>query len=586
MEQLLALPSLQGRCQVVAGHRGLDRRVRWVHVSELLDIARLLNGGEFLLTTGMLLARARPDRQRRFALDLAAQGAAGVGIELVRWMREAPPALVEACDAAGLPLVAIPEEVRFSTVAEEAARLLLYEPYSRWREVEEATSAMMARLAAGADAEGVLAELQRHLGHPAAVVLREGRVVSSAPGWPPDPLRRALVEASAQALGQPEPQRGPHHFVAGPGGGRVAGGEPAGWMGVPVVVRGRCRGVAWVPVDGGARADPVASILADRVAMCVATALLHGGQRQTLLREAGDDPVELVLAPHAHESWVRQRLQLLGAEPAAWTTVAVLRTGPRWSGRPTEAAPEVGGEELAACVRWLEAAVREEMGRSPGGGAPAARLLAVSTRVESVRVIATAPDRRALDAFLRQLLTRLWSEAEARFGDATAVFVGFGRPRPRLGGLHACYREALAVCDQQARGRASAFSCSFEDLSLGRLMSSFGKGSLRGFVEQELGPVVRLPERRREGLMAALAALVEANFNVAMAARRLHLRRQSLYRRLQELDELLPGFRAESPDRRAALVVALRAWQLLQAEAPAEGDEVTGEEGPLGEQPA
>src|SRR5207302_2423379 len=40
---------------VLAGDRGLDTPLRWVHISELLDPTPWLSGGELLLTTGMSL---------------------------------------------------------------------------------------------------------------------------------------------------------------------------------------------------------------------------------------------------------------------------------------------------------------------------------------------------------------------------------------------------------------------------------------------------------------------------------------------------------------------------------------------------
>jgi purine catabolism regulator len=38
---------------VHAGQRNLDRSVRWVHPTEIPDIAQFLSGGEMLLTAGL-----------------------------------------------------------------------------------------------------------------------------------------------------------------------------------------------------------------------------------------------------------------------------------------------------------------------------------------------------------------------------------------------------------------------------------------------------------------------------------------------------------------------------------------------------
>ena len=49
---------------VVAGEAQLDRqRVRWVHSSEVLEIAPLLSGGELLLTGWVALLALKPAAQ-------------------------------------------------------------------------------------------------------------------------------------------------------------------------------------------------------------------------------------------------------------------------------------------------------------------------------------------------------------------------------------------------------------------------------------------------------------------------------------------------------------------------------------------
>ena len=69
---------------VVAGADRLDAPVRWVHAVEVADdVARLLRGGELILSTGIAL----PDSASALAsyvAELAAAGAVGLAIELGR----------------------------------------------------------------------------------------------------------------------------------------------------------------------------------------------------------------------------------------------------------------------------------------------------------------------------------------------------------------------------------------------------------------------------------------------------------------------------------------------------------------------
>src|SRR4051794_16444589 len=81
VETALGLQSLRrGAPHVVSGWTGLDNPIRWVHSGEVPGIARLLKGGELLLTTGMGIG-ADAAGQRRFIEELVARGVAGLVIE-------------------------------------------------------------------------------------------------------------------------------------------------------------------------------------------------------------------------------------------------------------------------------------------------------------------------------------------------------------------------------------------------------------------------------------------------------------------------------------------------------------------------
>ena len=81
-------------------------------------------------------------------------------------------------------------------------------------------------------------------------------------------------------------------------------------------------------------------------------------------------------------------------------------------------------------------------------------------------------------------------------------------------------------------------------------------GRARRFVEELLGPVLALPGRPRGTLLATLQALMDCQFNIAATARRLGVRRQSLYYRLEQLNGLLGDL--DIPRRKTGLVIALQ----------------------------
>src|SRR6201996_5891726 len=91
---------------VVAGADRLDVPVRWVHAVEVTDdVARLLRGGELILSTGIALPESDASLAS-YVSELASAGVAGLAIELGRRYSVAlPPALVAAAALSGLVLI-------------------------------------------------------------------------------------------------------------------------------------------------------------------------------------------------------------------------------------------------------------------------------------------------------------------------------------------------------------------------------------------------------------------------------------------------------------------------------------------------
>ncbi|MFC7178284.1 PucR family transcriptional regulator [Kitasatospora paranensis] len=100
---------------VLAGAAGLDTPATWAHSIELADPGPWLAGGELLLTTGLRLP-ADPAAQRRYVAGLVGAGVAALGFGTGLTYDPVPPALVQAAEAAGLPLVEVPLPTPFVAV--------------------------------------------------------------------------------------------------------------------------------------------------------------------------------------------------------------------------------------------------------------------------------------------------------------------------------------------------------------------------------------------------------------------------------------------------------------------------------------
>lgn len=144
----------------------LERPVRWVHSSDLLDPTPFLSDGLVLLTTGTQFDGADGDvgAYRGYVRRLRERGVVGLGFgtEVVR--HGIPPLLREACRHERMPLFEVPYRIPFIAVARANAEAVAAESFARqtW-----ALSAQRAVALAALRPDGLtatLAELARQLG--------------------------------------------------------------------------------------------------------------------------------------------------------------------------------------------------------------------------------------------------------------------------------------------------------------------------------------------------------------------------------------------------------------------------------------
>ncbi|MBZ4014487.1 PucR family transcriptional regulator ligand-binding domain-containing protein, partial [Streptomyces purpurogeneiscleroticus] len=187
LSRVLAHPSLSpARPRVLAGQDGLERTVRWIHSSEVLDIAPLLRGGELLLTGGSMLAHATADEQRAYIRKLADRGVAGVAIETGPALPAVPPPLLEAAAAALFPVIELRRVVPFVEVAEVINGVLVNDSVTRLRLVGGLSQHLSALLTEGAGPQEILDALTHQAGAPATLLDPANRVIAaSQPPTPP-----------------------------------------------------------------------------------------------------------------------------------------------------------------------------------------------------------------------------------------------------------------------------------------------------------------------------------------------------------------------------------------------------------------
>jgi purine catabolism regulator len=122
--------------EVVAGHQGLDRRIRWVHIVDNPGIIPSFQGGELLLTTGFGWPRDKTVQSNTIrALD--ALSLAGILFEKGKFIEAAPAVVRREADRLGLPILEAPYFLKFVDVTEAIHRAILERQYAHSNRLEE-----------------------------------------------------------------------------------------------------------------------------------------------------------------------------------------------------------------------------------------------------------------------------------------------------------------------------------------------------------------------------------------------------------------------------------------------------------------
>ncbi len=176
-----------------------DADLLWVHTSEMADPYPYLLGGELLLSAGVLLTD--PDH---YVGRLVEAGAAALGFGVRPVHETVPAALIEACDRYGLPLLEVPPETPFTTIARAVWRLMAEARHRELRRVTRAQQALATAAARPDPVPAVLHQLATQLGGRAVLLTARGQEVHAA-GRRPDPEAAGALTRLARVVARERP---------------------------------------------------------------------------------------------------------------------------------------------------------------------------------------------------------------------------------------------------------------------------------------------------------------------------------------------------------------------------------------------
>ncbi|MEU0457123.1 PucR family transcriptional regulator ligand-binding domain-containing protein [Streptomyces sp. NPDC006129] len=512
--EVLRLPVLvEGLPRVLAGESRLDRAVRWVHVTELLNPADFLEGGELVLTTGMPYPEDA-SRLRGYVDQLADVGAAGLIVELGHRYRKVPDELVAACRAREVPLIELARGVRFIDVTQTVHALIL-----------DAQGALLRR---GRDIQDIFTALTLRGATPEELVHTTAEL-TGAPVVLEDLNHRVLM---CELLGRPyEPvvSAWSRRSRAAPTLEKVAPSGPEGWL-IATVQDHHGPWGRLVLLDSrlNAEPDPENVLVLERAAVAL-----------TMARLAGPAWWER----RAHRSVLRDLCEQRFRSPADARARA-----------EALGLPAFGHRLFAVVIRHTETGTE---------GEHLDERIAKALTQTGVRALVgeTAPGRIGVLLALAQ--ASAWQPVAERIGRLSReelgpdAVVAVGPGVTDLSGIARSWQEAEQTADAITPASPERWFYVPADVELPELLGVLRQDTrLQRFAERQLTRLVDHDDRNSGDLLPALRAYLTAAGNKSVAAKRAGMSRQAFYQRLHTIERLL-GCDLESGLQRTSLHVAV-----------------------------
>ncbi|MFF9809865.1 PucR family transcriptional regulator [Streptomyces coeruleorubidus] len=524
LTEVLSLPVLaEGMPRVLAGESQLDRAVRWVHVTELLNPADFLEGGELVLTTGMPYPEDASEL-RGYVDQLADVGAAGLIVELGYRYRKVPDELVAACRAREVPLVELARGVRFIDVTQTVHGLILDAQGAllrRGRDIQDIFTALTLR---GADPEELVHTTAELTGAPVVLEDLTHRVLMcELLGRPYEPVVSAWSRRSRAA---PTPEK---IMPSGPEGWLIAPVQDhQGPWGRLVLLEGRLK----------TEPDPEHVLVLERAAVALSMARLAG---------------PAWWERRAHRSVLRDLYERRFRSPAD------ARARAEALGLPT-----LGHRLFAVVVRHTHTGTGEHLDER----------IAKAMAQTGIRALVgeTAPGRIGVLLALAQasawqpVAERIGRLCREELGPEAVVAVGPGVTD--LSGIARSWQEAEQTAEAITPASPDRWFYVPADVRLPELLGVLREDiRLQRYAERQLTRLIEHDDRNGGDLLPALRAYLTAAGNKSVAAKQAGMSRQAYYQRLHTIERLL-GCDLESGLQCTSLHVAVLVLDARGAAAP------------------
>ncbi|KUO61746.1 MAG: hypothetical protein APF84_15260 [Gracilibacter sp. BRH_c7a] len=164
--------------RLIAGHKGLDNKVKGITIIEAPDIVEWLKGGELLLTS---LYNVHSDSwsYKDYLGKMAKKGVSGLIVKTGRVVDRTPKEIIDAGNEYNLPIIEIGEKIKYIDIMYPVMGELFNKQVSKLQYYKNVQDRLTDLVIAGEGLEGITKVLEELIGNPVIVYDKRFNVLAS-----------------------------------------------------------------------------------------------------------------------------------------------------------------------------------------------------------------------------------------------------------------------------------------------------------------------------------------------------------------------------------------------------------------------
>ncbi len=529
--------------KVVAGHNGLHRRVRWVHILEVSEFDTLINGEEMILATGINF-KSTSASPADYLKKLISLNASCLCLELGYYFHSIPDELVEIANEHDFPLIVFPNEIRFVDITQDLHAEIINQHVQLLQNLEALSREFHRLSLEPKGTSNILKMLYNKTNSPIIYMSGRGKL-SVFPDHQPEEKTylSGFLQDKLSTFAEEDPDPTPAHS----------------WkyktqyvLLQPIRAMGQT--LAHIGMICSQKPTRYEYLTLDWSALAIAQHLIRKKYMEERRLHSENTWVYNLLYNRLNESQIRKHLYVDYNDLKNRQSFVTLIEWNTHFGEEQETSLEIQ-DYIRYDFPVIIRSAFEQYHFFP----------LITRNHEQTAIIAfDLNSESSWKSRIRQLLKQVrktnWKEQQK-----DPLFnVGVGQRYTGFASINQSFKEAEQVLDLNDR-QEDAFVF-YDELGIFQLILNLKEDSqLKSYIYQHLGTVIEYDRQKNSNLLVTLKVYLDHDCSKKAAAEHLYIVRQSLYYRLRKLKELL-GDRFLSTENKLTLQVALRACRLVYPE--------------------